>query len=1115
MFPEPPPPIPLPRSATVDPDAASFLPGGNQPGNSRPVEERTHSQRLSDLVGRIIVCALALLLAATPARNSDLWLHLASGRELVHGQSRWGVDPFASTTTGVFWVNHTWLSDILLYGLYALGDGRALALAKSVLLAILAGMFFGYRRQGTRVGIVSLTAAVAVLALGPWLPLQPILLSLLGVASTLYLLERPSLLHGSRSERARAQRWLLVPLFALWANLDGWFLLGPLLVGLYTAGEALCCWFARGRGSPEQTPGGASSGRRGDPSSLLLLTLAGSAACLLTPYHYRIFAWPTPLGLSHAEQVLRSDPLGRGLVVSPFHTPFATAPAFASPGGWAYCLLLVAGVASYVLRGRDLHPGRLLVWLALAALSLYQARAIPFFAMAAGPILALNIQEWVASRRRTGGSPDLPGPGQASRLSSENAARGLGLVAGLALLVLAWPGWLQPVPYQPRSWSVEPDASVVRLARKLASWHDEHRFQPGRFALTFSPAAAHYLAWFCPPEKGFLDARWPLFDRVADDFVRMRHSLLQPTGPSAESELGPLLDAHHIDRIVLYDPDWPLTTRAFRVLLQDREWELLAVEGTAALFGRRPPSASPPHWKPFDYRHAAFEPNPDRLSPPNAPRPPQLPGWLDPFTHARDERPPDRGEAALHLLYFDVMAERMRLGLVQQWLLAQAGGLAGTLPGSESAGTVCTLALRLALTPRLPGRDGVSAPVQESAVGLQQLAEQWATGFLMARDRGPPEALLLAVRAARRALARDPDDAAAFLLLGEAYLRLTRQTRDQSWQTALPLLAAIRRAQTLTALEQAVFLRPDLDEAHASLAQLYYEGGQLDHALDHLRARRHIAERQVAAGGPDSGAAAERFSALRADVDAMTALVERSLKIYEANTQDKTDPSKVLDRARLASRHGLTGKALEMLLASYPAIFGKAGAQMQLELMLQAGRAFEVRTWLEPSHEAVLGFSPYHSLQGQAVAACGDYAGADAELGRLSEELRQVRTGPQQVMPVRSAMGLRVGGAILAHPLPATGAAGLAGAVYQQFQALQPLGGPAGLLRQEADMRVLRGVLALESGAVENARQHFHAALNVWDTDNQTLSGAGLDFPGRTIAQQALPWLEGGAVHAP
>jgi len=55
---------------------------------------------------------------------------------------------------------------------------------------------------------------------------------------------------------------------------------------------------------------------------------------------------------------------------------------------------------------------------------------------------------------------------------------------------------------------------------------------------------------------------------------------------------------------------------------------------------------------------------------------------------------------------------------------------------------------------------------------------------------------------------------------------------------------------------------------------------------------------------------------------------------------------------------------------------------------------------------------------------------------------------------------------------------------------------------------VLRGLLALECGAVESAREHFLTALKTWGGDDPAATGAGLDFPARPIAQQALRWLE-------
>ncbi len=1031
-----------------------------------------------------IVCTLAFLLASTPSHNSDLWLHLASGRALVHGQAPLGTDPFASTTEGVYWVNHSWLSDAGLYALYEIGDGKALAIAKAALVTALAGLFFCFRRRGTRAGMVAFAAAAAVLALGPWLPLQPVLASLFGTALTLYLLERPALVEGFRAERARSRRWLLVPLFALWANLDAWFLLGPVLVGLYALDAAV----RRLRGM---------AAHPGDLLSLTLLALTGLAACFLTPFHYHTFAWPTPLGLTHAEQAWMRDPLGQGLVVSPFVGRFAAASTFASVGGLAYCLLLAAGAASFALRGKALHFGRLLVWLALAVLSAYQARAIPFFAVAAGPILALNLQEWsgatvLTDRRR--------------RLAA--AVRGAGVLAGLALLVAAWPGWLQPTPYQPRGWAVEPDETLVRMARRIDQRHSEHAFRSDRFALTFSPEVAHYLAWYCPAEKGFLDSRWSLFDRTADDYVRMRRCLLQPDGSGPDRALGPLLDAHRIDRVLVYDPDPARSLQAFRCLLLDgQEWELLDVEGGAALFGRRSGTESASPWKALDLGQAAYHPEADRQAPRTAPPLPQPPGPFDAFWRARNDHSADRGEAALYLNAFDLTAEQRRQELATQWLLAQATGLVGSGVGSEPAGTSGALAVRLHLVPLIAGS-------QETKVGAQPAAEAFATGFAAANDRASPAAPLLAVRAARRALAANPDDAGAFLLLGEAYIRLANQTREQDWQGMLPAFAATRLAQALAALEQAVALRPDLDRAHALLAQLYFQDNQLDRALDHLRARLRIAEQEIAARGPEAASAADRRLPLRADVDEMDSLVEKAEKIYEANTSDKTDPSQVRDRASLAARHGLTRKALDMLLESHPAIFGKSGVQLQLELMMRGGRAREVHSWLEPQYTDVLGFPRYHLLQAEAAAACGDYAAADAELDTLSQQLRLIGISRDKLVPVRSAIAFHVGDAA-ERPALCGGPAALAGAAFFRCEAVRPLGEPADLLRRESDIRVLRGLLALESGAVENAGEHFRAALEVWGGDREAAAGAGLDFAARPIAQQMTRLLEGSAVPGP
>jgi hypothetical protein len=58
----------------------------------------------------------------------------------------------------------------------------------------------------------------------------------------------------------------------------------------------------------------------------------------------------------------------------------------------------------------------------------------------------------------------------------------------------------------------------------------------------------------------------------------------------------------------------------------------------------------------------------------------------------------------------------------------------------------------------------------------------------------------------------------------------------------------------------------------------------------------------------------------------------------------------------------------------------------------------------------------------------------------------------------------------------------------------------ARVLRQKADVLVLRGLLALEQGSVDEAEAAFREALAVWQ--------GGLDFNGRPVAQGYLTWIE-------
>jgi hypothetical protein len=354
----------------------------------------------------------------------------------------------------------------------------------------------------------------------------------------------------------------------------------------------------------------------------------------------------------------------------------------------------------------------------------------------------------------------------------------------------------------------------------------------------------------------------------------------------------------------------------------------------------------------------------------------------------------------------------------------------------------------------------------------------------------------LAVRAARRALAVNPEDAHSYLVLGESYLRLLHDTRERAWQERMPELAQLRRVQASTALNQAI--RKDLPQAHLELGRLYREVGFYDLALEHLRAHFKL----VHEAGPPPGSSVEEFREQEAryedDVSRLAKGVEDREKEYEAAAVR----FRVLDRATLALDKGLAGKARDLLLETTVTAFGAPGMAVELGLLLRTGQAKEVLEWTGPEQKASLDPTVYHRLRLHALAALGDYAGVQEEAEQLALDnwgpAPRLREGMAQLLaqailgrqPVAGAVPTLLWGAILQ--------AQLHGRVMRITRDM----------RQKADLLVLQGLLALEEGDVDQAEIFFRLALTWWKDQATAASGAGLEFGGRVIAQDCLEWLK-------
>jgi hypothetical protein len=1014
-----------------------------------------------DCILTLLVLALAFLVASFLARNSDFWFHLATGRLLAGGQFSFGADPFAYTTGQVYWVCHSWLFDLGLYGLHRVVGGAGLVVLKALLVTALAGLLLQVRRPGSSAVLPALFTTLTVLAMGPRLLLQPACVSYFLIGLTIWLLWKT---HTQTRPAVRLpSAWLLPLLFALWVNVDEWFLLGPILAALFWLGERL-------------------QGQRQTLGWLVLLSLS---ACLLNPHGYHAFTLPAELSTVPWTSGLRQDPRFQALFASPWHSAYLHAGGQLNAAILAYYLLTALGLVSFLLHPKALRGWRLLVWLPFALLAAWHARAIPFFAVVAAPITALNGQEFLA--------------GRAPRVNSLPRAGRLLLAAGvLVLAFLAWPGWLAGYGRQERpvAWGVQIDRSFQRVAQTLQQWRQQGLLAERERVFAVTPEVAHYTTWFCPGEKHFFDHRYSLFPQAARDFEMVCRALQPGLGDGPAKEWRTVLREHGVSVMVLADRDPERLFEMLHHLAADPErWFLLHVAGQALIAGwneARPPGG---------FARLAFDP--DGLAfgrqdahaqheLPAAPRygPEQLPPRREFWGRVTDPPPPPAWESAaatVYLRYFDESETRQSREQLVRSLSTCATSLAG-LPARPSA--VWGAALQVSTSHHL------------------LLLHDAAPRFLVRRQLGPyfaalverPPALpLLAVRAARRAVAANPADSVAWLRLGQAYLALRNRTCERTGEGMLPPLVLLRHVQIVTALEQAVRLDPDLEAARDELAYLYGEHNYLDRALDH---RREIARRSRAGSFP--GESAEAWANRRELQAAYTAkleeVVEHQRDAYAIGSRRLQGER--LPQARLALKQGLARQALEDVLLPCPAdLLGAAGMELELELLLNLGRADEVRAILNDKmfRDSSSGLSyldlpapttaerttlytiPYHWpayewLQALQAAAVGDYIQARAALSSIRSGLRSANQRIRQQLQDHGLGDLGLLPGLLGGP-PAFLPAFMAQSLYRSGERRAVLrGGEASLRAQQADLCVLEGLLALEQGLPDDARLAFARA---------------------------------------
>ncbi len=316
------------------------------------------------------LAALAALVAAgawfqPSVAGSDLWWHLAAGREILATRRLPTVDHFSFTFGGQPWMHHEWLWGVGYWLAFELHP-QLVAWANLALLFAVFGVAFAVALRHCGSAFGAGLALVGAAATSYWfLDIRPHEVTLLFVGVFLLTRDQPW------------AKWLWPPLMVLWCNLHGGFVFGFGAIGLFALVETLRASYRTGRIAI-------------DWGLWLAVALTG-LAFLCNPWGWRILEYPIAYldADSPFREILEWQPPGFSLDPRDFSGRFT----------W----LLAAAVAGALVELRSARRDWYLLSLAgvTCAMALTSRRFIPLFAVTALPLVATlfaALRELVAAR---------------------------------------------------------------------------------------------------------------------------------------------------------------------------------------------------------------------------------------------------------------------------------------------------------------------------------------------------------------------------------------------------------------------------------------------------------------------------------------------------------------------------------------------------------------------------------------------------------------------------------------------------------------------------------------------------------------------------------------------
>jgi len=193
------------------------------------------SEKVVNILIRLLVYSSALYFFSFVTADTDLWGHIRFGESLWAQKALQRVDIYSYTAFGSQWINHEWLSELVMYFVYHVFGSPGLLIGKLLvgflIVYLLSSISLHRPCEPWAYGTIFV---LSVFVMCPGFMIRPQLLTFLFTAAFLYIFHL-------YLDRGKNLLWSLPVIMVAWVNSHGGFLIGAGLFPVVVVAEYINC----------------------------------------------------------------------------------------------------------------------------------------------------------------------------------------------------------------------------------------------------------------------------------------------------------------------------------------------------------------------------------------------------------------------------------------------------------------------------------------------------------------------------------------------------------------------------------------------------------------------------------------------------------------------------------------------------------------------------------------------------------------------------------------------------------------------------------------------------------------------------------------------------------